>query len=80
MSNEEYTGPLQEIAIVFAPEADGPGMVFVEIESPNGYSIEVGTWEDHEPGADNDGWKKIKLRVPMDELSEKSRELVRLIH
>lgn len=69
----DYTGPLQEVDIVLMPEPEGPGETFAEIETPNGYSVNVGT-RTVDPAT---GYSRIRIRVPVVDIDEPSRERIR---
>lgn len=69
----DYVGALQELDLVFRQESPGDTeLAFVEVETPNGYSVALGTWR-----KDEDGWHRLRIRVPVTDLDENSRDVVR---
>lgn len=68
----DYVGALQELDIVLAPSEQNAGEWFVDIETPNGYSVEVGTRTTSSESGDS----KIRIRVPFADLTEDSQRRV----
>lgn len=68
----DYVGQLQDVDFVLTPPAEDATQVFVDIETPNGYSVAVGTWH-----PDKDGGSRLRIRVPMTDLTEDSQRRAR---
>lgn len=68
----DYVGPLQDLDIVLTPSEQNGGEWFVDIETPNGYSVEVGTRTTDPASGDS----KIRIRVPFADLPEESQRCV----
>lgn len=68
----DYVGALQELDIVLAPSEQNGGEWFVDIETPNGYSIDVGT----RTMSPESGDSRIRIRVPFTDLTEESQRRV----
>lgn len=65
----DYVGALQDLDIVLAPRDEDATQDFVEIETPNGYSVAVGTWRQ-----DEDGGSRLRIRVPFTDLTKDSQQ------